>query len=176
MDFIPPILLLAFIPLVVIGYFNPDESGFKPNADLEAVLSATMILLLWLKFLYFLRIFQETGYLIRIITEVVYDIRHFLLLLLLTIVAFGDSMRSISTSNPAEEQFIVSIVGVFTYVYRMILGDFDTNSFGSIATPYMWLLFILCTIINMIIMLNLLIAIIGESFNKVNEVSVQASY
>jgi hypothetical protein len=47
---------------------------------------------MWLKFLYFLRIFQKTGYLIRIIVEVVIDMRHFLLILLLTIIAIGDAM------------------------------------------------------------------------------------
>ena len=58
----------------------------------------------------------------------------------------------------------------------MILGDFSSDDFGQIARPYMWILFILCTVINMIIMLNLLIAIISESFAKVNSVSQQASY
>lgn len=58
-----------------------------------------MSLILWLKFLYFLRIFAATGYLIRIIIAVVVDMRNFLLILLLTFVAFGDAMRSISTSN-----------------------------------------------------------------------------
>ena len=58
----------------------------------------------------------------------------------------------------------------------MVLGDFSSDDFGSIARPYMWILFVLCTVINMIIMLNLLVAIISESFAKINEVSVQASY
>ena len=92
-------------------------------------------------------------------------------------------MRSISTSNPDTKneegndlQFIKSYVGLFTYCYRMILGDFDTGNFGEVAVPYMWILFILCTVFNMIIMLNLLIAIISESFAKINSVSAQASY
>ena len=62
-----------------------------------------MTLLFWLKFLYFLRIFDSTGYLIRIIIEVVYDMRHFMLVLLLTFVAFGDAMMSISTSNTNDD-------------------------------------------------------------------------
>jgi hypothetical protein len=53
----------------------------------------------------------------------------------------------------------------------MILGDFDTGNFGKIAPSYVWVLFILCTVLNMIIMLNLLIAIISESFARINEVS-----
>jgi hypothetical protein len=62
------------------------------------------------------------------------------------------------------------------YIYRMILGDFDTTSFGTVSVTYVWILFLLCTVFNMIIMLNLLIAIISESFARINSVSVQASY
>lgn len=62
----------------------------------------------------------------------------------------------------------------FTFVYRMILGDFnpdkddENQGFGTVATNYMWILFVLCTVINMVIMLNLLIAIISESFERIN--------
>jgi hypothetical protein len=58
----------------------------------------------------------------------------------------------------------------------MVLGDFDTNAFGTVAVGYVWILFFLCTLFNMIIMLNLLIAIISESFAEVNSVSEQASF
>jgi hypothetical protein len=110
LDILPPIILLVFIPLAIAGYFDkreyPDNPGVlvknKETMPLEASLQATMSLMLWLKFLYFLRIFDSTGYLIRIITEVVVDMRHFLLIMLLTIIAFGDAMRSISTSELEE--------------------------------------------------------------------------
>ena len=140
-----------------------------------------MSLVLWLKFLYFLRIFEATGYLIKIIIEVIVDMRFFLMILLLTFVAFGDAMKSISSSNPPDSvdelgnviqyQFIKSWFEGVMFVYRMVLGDFDTTAFGVVAVPYVWILFILCTVFNMIIMLNLLIAIISESFSKINEVS-----
>jgi hypothetical protein len=52
LDLIPPILLSVFIPLALIGVF--DNRGAP---TLEACLQATMSLILWLKFLYFLRIF-----------------------------------------------------------------------------------------------------------------------
>lgn len=86
-------------------------------------------------------------------------------------IAFGDAMRSISTSEEEGDEFIPSYYHAFTYVYRMILGDFSSDDFGKVARPYMWILFILCTVFNMIIMLNLLVAIISESFAKINEVS-----
>lgn len=169
---------MVFIPLAAIGVF--DNRGAP---TLEGSLQATMSLILWLKFLYFLRIFKSTGYLIRIIIEVCVDMRHFLLIMFLTMVAFGDAMRSISTSNediPDESnnssQFVGSYIDSITYTYRMVLGDFDTSNFGLVAVPYVWILFVLCTVFNMIIMLNLLVAIISESFARINEVSSQASY
>ncbi len=154
-----------------------------------------MSLLLWLKFLYFLRIFKSTGYLIKIIIAVCVDMRHFLFILFLTIMAFGDSMRQVSTSNHPQNVFIGSWWQSFTYVYRMILGDFNTDptylegspikqeeysdpnsGFGTTASWYIWILFYLCTVLNMIIMLNLLIAIISESFVRINQQKDQASF
>ncbi len=63
---------------------------------IEGVMQSIISLIIWLKLLYFLRIFKNTGYYIRTIIEVIVDIKYFLLMLLLTIVAFGDSMRQIS--------------------------------------------------------------------------------
>ena len=73
----------------------------------------------------------------------------------------------------------------------MILGDFNTGptileggpvlitaegedysdpstGFGILMPYYTWTIFYLCTVLNMIIMLNLLIAIISESFSRIN--------
>jgi hypothetical protein len=60
----------------------------------------------------------------------------------------------------------------------MALGDFSLaeEGIGRLAVPFMWILFILSTVLNMIIMLNLLIAIISESFTNINSVASQASY
>lgn len=46
--------------------------------------------------------------------------RHFLLILLLTIIAFADALRSISTSNVGDAQFVGSEVDSILYVYRMV--------------------------------------------------------
>ena len=80
----------------------------------------------------------------------------------------------------------------------MILGDFNTDpttleggpiiiedgeeytppntGFGMIAPYFTWTIFYLCTVLNMIIMLNLLVAIISESFARINQEKEQASY
>ncbi len=98
-------------------------------------------------------------------------------MLLLTIVAFGDSMRQISESNTSDNAFMgENIFSAVGFVYRMVLGDFDTTKFGSVSVGYVWILFVLCTLFNMIIMLNLLIAIISDSFTRITSVSEEAGY
>lgn len=97
--------------------------------------------------------------------------RIFLLLLLLTIVAFGDSLSVIALANKDEnKRFTTGFFDSILYTYRIILGDFSLEDFQNTETASIvaiWL-FILCTVFNMIIMLNLLIAIISETFAKVN--------
>jgi hypothetical protein len=186
-DLIPPILLLIFLPLGFFGTFD-EVNGVKQNQTLEASIQATCSLLLWLKLLYFLRIYESTGYLIRIIISVCVDMRYFLFILFLTIMAFGDALRAISTSNLPQHQFIVYWWQSFAYVYRMILGDFsvdatvlqggpviqesysDPNTGLGVIVPYFTMgLFYMCTVLNLIIMLNLLIAIISKSFSNINQ-------
>jgi len=58
----------------------------------------------------------------------------------------------------------------------MILGDFDSEALGEVAVPLVWTLFVLCTIFDMIVMLNLLIAIISDTYARVSENSDQAAY
>jgi hypothetical protein len=57
---------------------------------------------MWLKLLYFLRIFKQTGYLIRMIMTVIVDMRHFFLVLFIAITAFSDAFLSISNGNQAD--------------------------------------------------------------------------
>ena len=59
-------------------------------------------------------------------------------------------------------------------MYKLLLGDF--NKFDDILTSektgsetVIWILFFLCTLILMIIILNLLIAFINDSYNHVVE-------
>jgi hypothetical protein len=140
---------------------------------------------MWFKFLYFLRIFKSTGYLIRMIVEVIKDMKNFFLVLFITIAAFGDAFLRISLANKitvdesgaeVDNIFTKDFIDSIIYTYRMVLGDFDTSTFGEVATPLVMFLFLLCTVFNMIVMLNLLIAIISDSYARVANISEQATY
>jgi hypothetical protein len=167
-DIIPPIGIFLLILLQFITI---------ENLTLESSIKAIVSFFMWAKFLYFFRIFKETGYLIRMILTVMYDMRHFLLVLLIGIFAFADSFLSISMLNEDQsDRFVTSFIGSSVYTYRLILGDFNTDEFGSVSVLLVWILFLLCTVFNMIIMLNLLIAIISESFATVTSNASNAAY
>lgn len=128
-------------------------------------------LCLWFRFLYFLRIFDSTGFLIRAILAVVVDMRYFMLILGITIVAFGDSFKVMSFANEDANEFMPEprgLLGGVYYAYLIGLGEFNYDYAKNIGSQYCLILFIINTIFMTIIMLNLFIAIISESFDKIN--------
>lgn len=116
LDLIPPIIIIAIV--------IQDFARIKYDAlhSLHAIAS----LLMWFKFLYFLRIFSSTGYLIRMIIEVVKDMQIFFLVLIIVLCAFGDSFLSLSIANIDEDvQFAgTDFLSALVYAYRTSLGDF----------------------------------------------------
>lgn len=84
----------------------------------EGTLLSIISLLFWLKLLYFMRIWKETGYFIRTIINVIKEMQYFLLLLLFSLIAFADSLRQISSSNPSGSDFTGgSLLTSVGYVY-----------------------------------------------------------
>jgi len=168
-DIIPPVGIFTLVAL-----FFLDIKGIE---EIERQIQAVTTFFMWLKLLYFMRIFKNTGYLIRMIITVIYDMRHFLLVLLVALIAFGDTFLVISLGNDEENQFTSGFINSIIYTYCVILGGFDPADYdNSIAYIFVMTLFLLCTVFNMIVMLNLLIAIISESFANVNSNAKNAMY
>jgi hypothetical protein len=178
-DIFPIIIVLTLYMLTakdIIHEWDPETDAGTRNRTIYACGYSIATLFLWLKFLYFLRIFDSFGFLVRAINQVIIDMKSFMLILLLVITAFGDSFKVMNIANADGKAFIDDSVNptisnflraVF-YAYRVGLGDFDTDAFGTVGAIYCQILFILSTLITTIIMLNLFIAIISESFEKIN--------
>ena len=58
----------------------------------------------------------------------------------------------------------------------MVLGDFDTTQFGQVGLPLLYFFFLSFTVFNMIVMLNLLIAIISDAYASVVQNATQAGF
>lgn len=115
---------------------------------------------------------------IRLIIVVIFDMGTFLNVFFFTIIMFSDTLLTIAAGNTDEGEtpFVTSTLDSIIYTYRIILGDFDVSTFGNCLTFLVYTLFIACTVFNTIVMLNLLIAIISESFANVKENAKNATY
>ena len=177
-DIIPPF----GIYILVVIHSLKELKIIELNDSLVRTILAIVTFFMWFKFLYFLRIFKNTGYLIRMIIEVIVDMRYFFLVLLITVAAFGDSFLVFSLGNHGVDEdgnslkFTTGFIDSIIYTYRMILGDFNPDAFGEVATPVVMIFFLLCTVFNMIVMLNLLIAIISDSYARVTANSELTTY
>jgi hypothetical protein len=181
LDIVPPVMIFIYMFLDLQGFFDRviNEAGedVTPNYIIveQASMKGIMSLFVWLKFLYFLRIFEKTGYLIRSIVLICIDMRHFLLILMLTFIAFGEAIQSVSETR--GDKSFTGHAGGIGYVYTMVLGGFDVGDFDDDSSvTLLWIFFILCTVLCMIIMMNLLIAIISDSFAAITAVASQANY
>lgn len=80
-------------PLIVLNIFLINV--FNVVTYWESTLKSIGSLLMWLKLLYFCRVNKHTGYFIRMIVKIVFGMRTFLSVLLITILAVADAYISI---------------------------------------------------------------------------------
>jgi len=72
---------------------------------------------MWIKLFYFLRMFKATGFLIRIIIEVIKDMKAFLFILLVAFMAFGDAFYAIS---PTPMRWFLETLILASHLYHII--------------------------------------------------------
>jgi len=87
---------------------------------------------MWYKFAYFLRVTNETGWLIRMISQVVIDLGPFLLVLMISILAFTDAFSSMSISqvttatgkgdDPEKAKIVEGYGKAIIYSYFILIG------------------------------------------------------
>eukprot|EP00344_Euplotes_crassus_P002509 CAMPEP_0196995916 /NCGR_PEP_ID=MMETSP1380-20130617/1922_1 /TAXON_ID=5936 /ORGANISM="Euplotes crassus, Strain CT5" /LENGTH=281 /DNA_ID=CAMNT_0042411725 /DNA_START=101 /DNA_END=942 /DNA_ORIENTATION=- len=132
--------------------------------------AAISVLVLYFKLFYFLRIFFATAYLVRMIIEIIIDMKFFVGVLMIATIAFGNSFYILGRNSPDGENLAGSnVFDAFIFSYKMGLGDFLTDDFGTRDEEFLWIFFLLDTIIILIVLLNLVIAIMGDTFDKVQE-------
>ena len=157
-------IVSAMFPVIFYlkGHTEDLHESWKDTVMISQVCAA---IVLWTKFLYFLRSWKRTGALIRLLTEVIKDMLTFLFILLIAVLAFGDAFYSLSNSRPKEERFTTGYVHALITTYLIGLGEFELSDYGE--NNLARVLFTLCTIFNCVVMLNLLIAIISDTYAQV---------
>jgi WD40 repeat protein len=117
----------------------------------------------WLRGITYFRMFKTTRYMINLLAEVLNDIKSFLLILLYSTVSFS-FIFYVTKKDDGYNHYL-------NVLYDISLGGipYDYNE-----KAFEFILLTVAVIINPIVMLNLLISIIGDTFDRVQSRTVIA--
>ncbi|OMJ84088.1 hypothetical protein SteCoe_14837 [Stentor coeruleus] len=132
---------------------NPEDFGLE-----------LLTLCYWLKAMGYFRIFNKYRYLLRVIMEIIKDMTPFFLILFTSTIAFAILL--------CVSQDGISFYNSFVNLYLLDQTNFviKLDSFEND------IVFFLASLLNPIIMLNLLIAIMGDTYDRVQEDQIVADY
>ena len=154
------------VACVIIDLRDQDESQyFIP-------VGASAVVVMWLKLFYFGRIINSTSTIVRMIIEISKDMVPFLFIMFVVMGGFSNSFFIIALNKEEEgprftrDNFILSLL----YTWRNGLGDFITDEYPENNYPVLvFIIWLLCTFFVLIVFLNLLIAVLTDSFDKIQE-------
>ena len=143
---------------------------------------------MWIKAFDWMRVFKQPAFFYLLIKYTLYDMQSFLVLIAIVIFlftnclyvlnvadrtfypAYGGSNSDYTALYPDEPGQGNSFLAAFWHVYITSLGEYDTESYGNrgtMNTYVVWILFFLATFFIQITFMNMLIAIMQNTFVKV---------
>ena len=159
-DTLRALLMFAYCGLVWGNYFvikfDRDEK--------ERYMLAVLIFISWMRGITYFRINATTRYLIKLLFQVCLDIVPFMVILFYSTVAFGLIFRAFD-SNVNSDFF-----PYLTQSYNILIGNWDNPT----KPEFFSLILLLATMLNPIVSLNLLIAILSDTFETVKKDEVVA--
>jgi len=144
------------------------------------------IIFMWANLIYWFRLFENTTLYIRLIAQTIDDMKQFLLIFVLVTAMFGNAIYAMNVNRRAVEAGValfedrfenLGFLSAFLNQYLVALGDFDFENYSSEYANnawIVWILFVFATMFSQIIILNMLIAIMGDTLDKVFENKQQA--
>ena len=123
----------------------------------------------------YFRLFDNTRYMINLLSEVIKDMTSFLILLTYSTYSFALiyfimvnnilSTVAVDEADPSADNSAKPFSHYVAIAYLLNLGTFETDAYGA----FEWVIFFFASVINPLIMLNLLISIMGDTFGRVKE-------
>jgi len=130
----------------------------------ERQIVSLICLLFWIKVLPFVGIYKTAGPLLRMISKMIGDFAQFLIVYSMILVGFSLAFYVLLGSPTGNmPNFLFSILCLF----RATTGDFGFLDEGDSIAPLAYCLFVCYVLVATIMMLNLLIAMMNNSFNLV---------
>lgn len=134
---------------------------------------------MWVKLFYYMRAYDSTSQLIRMIIETVKDIRYFLFVLLIGIFGFAGGfyilqfgLANLQKDSDSTDHLFVGTNPILAviYIYQLVMGNFNLGNYpeyegvNTFEFYFIWFLFVVSCLFLVIVLMNLLIAIMGATF------------
>ena len=118
------------IILIVFSMLNVDF----PTIEKRCVLAALIAIMMWMKMLEWLRVFDSTAFFIKLIWTTMVDILPFFMIFFIFIFMFGSADYILSMNRDSEEKIIETIFknwlfNTFINQYLLSLGEFGMDNF-----------------------------------------------
>lgn len=154
-------------------YYNTNGNRTKGHHGLAAALN----FLLFFKIFTGMIQFRDYRVLFRLVKQVIIDMIPFTGFLIMSMILFGTTFYHLNTTSKEIEidggkleninEQARPIYGSILYEYLLIFGEFDMDGFETDTYGERWMLFFMATVLLQLVMLNLLIAIMSDTYAKV---------
>lgn len=142
--------------IMVVGYcfivFNNDGSDDERGGILVVI-----NLLSWIRGVNYFRLFHRTRVMVNLIKEVCKDMFSFLIIFFYSTLAFAFIYFALEDADSEN------LTDYLVESYKLNLADYDTTDYNLLE----WIVFFTATMGNTVIMLNLLICILFDTYDRV---------
>ena len=149
---------------IILLYISLISKFILPEID--KILLSVLYPIFLIKFLSFTRGFKHVGPIVRVIFNMLRDIYNFMTILSVFIIGFSQAFYILMYNNILFNNPFTSIITTFD----MVIGNFDTSVFNEssnfITVNILYRIYI---IISVIMLFNMLIAILENSYTKIIE-------
>ena len=187
-EFVCIILVYAYSALVLMEDEEDNSIMFMTSSGQGNVpLAVITTLFLTVKFVSMLRGFDVTGYLVSYLLQSFIDVRGFVIVIISILLGFTVAFRLLLAKVPGECKVVIEDENVlmndcdgdpFGNLSRAILSTFELTIMGSYDNAILYegkeiflvsVVFVVAVTVILVVALNALIAVLGDSFSRVQE-------
>lgn len=176
-DLALPVFFILSTIFEAYHLFYLREGSLEEDVDKDSLRFVYLIMtfLICFKITYFLRTFDGFSFLVSMLKEVFLDLKFFLAFYFFIIISFAVSFWILRLDNGTYEG-LNFFVGYLLMGFRYSLGDSELDGFQNQSNStflYMtWVIWFLSILTTQIVLLNFIIAVIGQSYEKVMQKSI----
>ena len=148
------------------------------QTEFKQFMRTTAVCLMWVNLIVWLRVFEVTTIFVRLIKDTIRDMKWFFFLYVVIVGMFASMMyifnarknRFYKATLYDDEVTSSKVVNVMIHQFLATLGDFSVDDYSNESDgdlPLDWIIFISSTIFINVIIFNMLIAIMGDTYDQV---------